>query len=277
MGYAQQAVYELRDADRPELVIALHGLTADHRQPLALLDGPGGPGGADGRFAVLAPDLRGHGDTRFTGAPAAFRPADLAGDVLDLVAHLGLRPRGVRVVGISMGATVALELVRSGRLPVDAAVYVRPAHGAAPPRRLAVNAVIARLLREDPVSAPERLLTTAEYQSVAAVSERHAASLRRKTTPADPERQALVLEQGAWIAFPRPGIEPPGPPSLVVAAERDPLHPVEIAREWATRLPGARLEIVPADDGDAAQAAGIRRAAQEFLRASEPTSSGVRT
>lgn len=259
MTYADGAAYELRNAHRPELVIALHGLTADHTQPLALLDG------FSDEIGVLAPDLRAHGASRLTGDPSEFRPADLARDVVDLVGYLGLTPKEIRVFGISMGATVALELARSGSLPVTAAAYVRPAHGAEPPLQLAVNSVIAQLLREDPTTAGTRLLMTPEYQAVAAVSERHAASLRRKAADANPERQAMVLANGSWTAFLSDADAVPDIPTLVVAAEDDPLHPVETAREWVKRLPGARFTTVPSDIGDRAQAMRIRDLTRAFL------------
>lgn len=258
MSYAEDAAYELRGADRPELVIALHGLTADHAQPVRLLDG------LDDRLGVLAPDLRGHGGTGFAGDPDDFRPMVVARDVIDLVRRLGLAPLRIRVMGISMGATVALELVRSGALPIDAAVYVRPAHGSERPAQLKVNSVIARLLRDDPGTALDRLLETPEYRAVAAVSERHAASLRGKAAAAGAARRAALLEHGAWTAFPPRTVDPRGAATLVVAAENDPLHPVVVAREWASRLPGARLEVVPAGD-DATQVAAVGDRVRAFL------------
>jgi len=259
MRYTDDAAYELRGADRPELVVALHGLTGDRTQPLALLDG------LAERIGVLAPDLRGHGRTRFAGRPDEFRPMVVARDVVDLIRRLGLAPQRIRVVGISMGATVALELVRSGALPIDGAVYVRPAHGEGAPRQLAVNHVIARLLRDDPATAAERLLATDAYRAVARVSERHAASLRRKADPADAARRAVLLEEGSWIAFPPGADDRFGAPALVLAAERDPLHPVEMAELWADRLPDARLEVVPVRGGDAAQAAIIGERVRAFV------------
>ncbi len=260
MSHADEG-YELRGPDRPELVVALHGLTADRTQPLALLRG------LDERWGVLAPDLRGHGAAGAVGRPQDFRPTVVARDVIDLVRRVRPDAERIGIVGISLGATVALEVVRSGALPVAAAVYVRPAHGADAPLQLEVNHVIARLLREDPVTAARRLQETDDYRAVAAVSERHAASLRRKAAADDAARRAVVLEEGSWIAFPPAASERPGTATLILAAERDPLHPVEIARLWAQRLPGAELAVVPAEGGDAAQAEAIGERVRDFLGA----------
>ncbi|HEY9423994.1 MAG TPA: hypothetical protein VIP54_04265, partial [Microterricola sp.] len=53
--------------------------------------------------------------------------------------------------------------------------------------------------------------------------------------------------------------------SLVVAAQRDPVHPVTVAEEWAAGL-GAPLLRVPArDDGQPAQTAALRAGVASWL------------
>jgi hypothetical protein len=56
-------------------VVVLHGLGADHRQPLGLLGSP------EPAWRVLAPDLRAHGATTLPESAADLTIARLAGDV----------------------------------------------------------------------------------------------------------------------------------------------------------------------------------------------------
>jgi pimeloyl-ACP methyl ester carboxylesterase len=59
-------------------------------------------------LAIIAPDLRGHGQS--DAPPAGYRPADYARDLIELIEHEdGLAPP-VAVMGHSLGALVALAL-----------------------------------------------------------------------------------------------------------------------------------------------------------------------
>lgn len=267
--YAELAAYSLSGAERPAverpgLVIALHGLTGDRTQPLDLLASFAAP-----TFVVLAPDLRAHGDTRFDGEPGDFTRTQLADDVVDLVDHLGLRPEVVRVVGISLGAAVALELTRRAELPVDRAVLVRLAHLTETPLHLRSNLTIARLLREDPATALDRLLETADYRAVAAVSAKAAAGLRLKVSKPRSAERVLRLEHGTnWTAFDVDSPTSSEVATLVVGARADPLHPVAVAEEWHRRLPGSQLALLPAYDTDPEEHGRQTRAlVQDFLGA----------
>jgi pimeloyl-ACP methyl ester carboxylesterase len=60
------------------------------------------------RFAAVAPDLRGHGDS--DAPPDRYQPLDYARDLVPLIEREG---RPVPVVGHSLGALVALELAGS--------------------------------------------------------------------------------------------------------------------------------------------------------------------
>jgi pimeloyl-ACP methyl ester carboxylesterase len=252
------------DGDRPGILIALHGLTGSREQALALLAGVHRPG-----FGVLAPDLRAHGETALVGPPEAFTPAGVAEDVAELVHALGLASRHLCVLGISLGATVALELIRAGMLDVDGAIFVRPAHFSGPPPHLEVNRQIAAYLRDDPFTALGRLLANDRYRDVAQVSASAAASLRAKVTgPGAPDR-VMRLEAGSgWSAF-TPGERlTTSVPALVLAMARDPLHPLDVAEAWHHRIRGSSLVVVPSRDEDPeASAAAARRAIAGFLAA----------
>ena len=95
-----QLFYDDRGSGKP--VILIHGLTANHSHFRKQIPSLGR------RFRVIAPDLRGHGDSD--------RPRDgltiprLALDLRGLVTHLGLD--AVTLVGWSMGGHVIFEYIR---------------------------------------------------------------------------------------------------------------------------------------------------------------------
>jgi pimeloyl-ACP methyl ester carboxylesterase len=194
--------------------------------------------------------------------------------VAGLVGRLDLAGRRVCVLGISLGATVALELLRSRVLDVIGGVFIRPAHTTGVPAHLRPNEQIAALLREDPATALERLLASDAYHEVLAVSPSGAAGLREKVTKPGSAERVFRLEAGSrWAAF-RPGERVEGPvPALVIGTPRDPLHPLEVAEAWQARIAGASLVVVPSrDDDPVAAAAATRSAVEGFLRPLVPPS-----
>lgn len=248
--------------------VLLHGLGADRSQPLDLvgpvLDRLGVP-----PDAIAAPDVRAHGASRVIGVPADFALDRLADEVaaaaratLD-AAGAGARP--VTVVGISMGAALALRICLRGLLPVERAVFVRPAFDdRSLPPSLHAFPVIGELLRESgPVAGAERFRRTEPYLRVSRESPAGGRGLLAQFTATDAAARAIRLveiprnrafDHDAELgALARGGI-----PSLVVGAPRDPVHPFALAERWAGAL-GSPLERVPArDDGQAAQAAAMR-------------------
>lgn len=101
-SYVDAAAYELANPRGDRLLLLLHGLGGDRQQSIRLL----GQWNA-ARLTVLAPDLRGHGDTRVTGDKNDYALDALADDVLALVAHLGQSGKPTYIAGISMGAAWA--------------------------------------------------------------------------------------------------------------------------------------------------------------------------
>ena len=256
-AYAACAAVTLLDQDRPGLVIAVHGLTGTRAQPLALLAGVDVP-----EFGVLAPDLRAHGDTPLSGPAEAFTAGRLAQDLTELVRHLGLTSRRVCVLGISLGATVALELMRSRSLDIVAGIFVRPTHSSERPAHLSVNESIASYLRQDPATALDRLLASDAYREVEAVSPSAAWGLRDKVTKPRSAERAMRLEAGSrWTAFlGEERVDTPAQ-SLVIGMPRDPLHPLVVAEDWQARIARSSLVIVPSRDDDPAGSSKVVRAA----------------
>lgn len=254
--------------------VLLHGLGADRRQPLDLF-GPVLAAGGDVRpDELVAPDVRAHGASPLVGGPADFALDRLADEVAaGIAAELGddasrggnAARRPVTLVGISMGAAIALRIALRGLLPVQRAVFVRPAFGdASLPPNLRAFPVIGELLREHgPRVGADRFVRTEPYLRVAGASPLGGRGLLAQFQATDAARRAIRL-----VEIPRNrafasdaelgGLASRGIRSLVVGAPRDPVHPFEIAERWAAGL-GAELARVPArDEGQAEQTAAMR-------------------
>ncbi|GAA2017739.1 alpha/beta fold hydrolase [Nakamurella flavida] len=243
-------------------VVVLHGLGGDHRQALDLLP-------PDLRATRIAPDLPGHGDTDLDDRPVGFAPfADLTAALLGDLAISGPVP----VVGVSMGAGVAVALATARPDLVDRLILVRPAWLDRPPTHLAVFRVVADLLGTlGPGAGAEAFTRTEEFAAVRAVSPTMAASLLGQF-----DRPHAVARRRVLATLP---VDAPataaahaqlGVPTTVVAAPGDPVHPEALARTLAGWIPGAELVLVPAKGPDPAgqldHLAAVRVAVARGLR-----------
>lgn len=102
-------------------------------RPLILLPGFGGAGsrmlehGPAGTLAghghrIVAPDLRGYGDSAKPRDPAGYPPDVLADDGLALVEHLGLGDGDYDLGGYSLGARIVVRMLARGARPGRAIV-----------------------------------------------------------------------------------------------------------------------------------------------------------
>ncbi|MFK4730662.1 alpha/beta fold hydrolase [Agromyces mediolanus] len=254
--------------------LLLHGLGADRRQPLELLAPPllgvEGPG-----LRMVATDVRAHGDSPLLGEAADFALDRLAEEAVAdaLAAEPGLADAPVTILGISMGAALALRIALRGLLPVDRAVFVRPAFDDTPyPEHLRPFPVIGQLLHDRGPAAVEDFRESWHYRTVQHRSPAGArALLSQFGSPRAAERAVRLVEVPRNRAFagdaelarlPEAGIR-----SLVVAAERDPVHPIELGERWAAGL-GAELVVAPPrEDGIPALSARIREGVARWLEA----------
>jgi pimeloyl-ACP methyl ester carboxylesterase len=263
--YARLAHLQRSDgpAARPgPAVLLLHGLGGQASQPWDYLDGPA-------EWPRLAPDLRAHGRTRYIGPASAFSFDGLADDVVAVLDLLGLT-RPVLVVGVSMGAGVALNLATRWPGRLAGLVLVRPAWLDEPmPPHLAAYPLIAALLRaygaEQGLARFER---SAVHRQVLGESPAAAASLRAQFT-ADCAAQRAVRLEKMPCSVPYPDIRALRRvrlPALVLGAPRDPAHPIAVAEATAAALPGASLvRLAGRDEDAAAQLAQVRRETTRFL------------
>jgi pimeloyl-ACP methyl ester carboxylesterase len=264
-AYPSAAAFDLINPGGEWLLLLLHGLGGDRQQALGLVEGF-----RDSRFAILAPDLRAHGDTTVIGEPEAFTFDALVADIGALLERLGVAHKPTYVAGISMGAALALRLATSRRMGVRGAALIRPAFDDTPnPDNLAVLPVIADLLRsDDPASARDRLLASPEYRAIAAVTASGAKSAADQLDKPQARERAIRLsavpKNVSWDdddELRRLDI-----PTVVVGADRDVMHPLALAQRTAALIPSARLvEVVPRDIDPVAYDREIREAVQRHV------------
>lgn len=105
-----------REQGQGEPVVLIHGNTSSSAWWEPTLERLGDD------YHVIAPDLRGRGDTR--GPSADWTVEMLAEDVYDLVLQLGVGP--AHVVGHSLGSNVALQLALDHSTEVKSLVLLNP-------------------------------------------------------------------------------------------------------------------------------------------------------
>jgi len=201
------------------------------------------------RFRVLTYDHPGHGASELPeDAPTVERLAD---GLLGLLDELGLER--VSLCGMSLGAMVGMALALDAPERVERLVlactsaYMGPPDGWAERARIVRNqgteAIADTVVRRwfTPAFAREEPETVARFRAMLAA------------TP--PEGYARCCEAiGTWDV--RERISAIAVPVLVVAGADDPATPVEHAELIASRIPGARLQVLER----AAHLANVERA-----------------
>jgi pimeloyl-ACP methyl ester carboxylesterase len=259
------------------VTVLLHGLGADRHQPLGLFSPVLTETSSTTSVpAVIALDVRAHGDSPLLGASADFAldalAHELAASITAAAGGTAAESEPVTLIGISMGAALALRIALGEMLPVRRAVFVRPAFTSESlsPNLRAFPVIAELLARLGPAEGAAVFQETSLYQHVAAASPVGARGLLAQFTAPDAAARAVRLSEiPRNRAYRDPaelaGLAARGVPALVVAAPRDPVHPVTVAEEWAAGL-GAPLLHVPArDDGQPAQTAALRAGVARWL------------
>lgn len=239
--------------------LLLHGLTATRRYVLhgsRLLERAG--------HRVIQYDARGHGES--SPAPA-YDYDGLAADAVAVLDALGVGRTAL--VGQSMGSATAVAVALAHPERVRALVIVTPAHLGRPSRDLARWDRLAARLEEGgpegflaalgPLSVGERWRDTVRTVILQRIA-RH----RHPAAVADALRQ--IPRTAAFEGM--EALEGITVPTIVVGSrdDVDPDHPMEVAEEYARRIPGARLILdEPGESPLAWRGGALSRAIQPLL------------
>jgi pimeloyl-ACP methyl ester carboxylesterase len=226
-------------------VLLLHGLSATRRNVVQ-----GSRQLVRRGYRLIAYDARGHGASSPAPEPSAYEYADLVADLEAVMEQLGL-DRAV-LVGSSMGAATAMAFALARPERVPALVQITPAYTGRRTTRVEPDrwAGLADALDRGVDSFVEAAVTDdmpEQWREVA-----REATRQRMERHEHPEAVADALRVVPFSeAF--DGLEPLESldvPTLVVGGrdEADTLHPLDVAREYAERLPHAELAVE--DEGD---------------------------
>ena len=194
------------------------------------------------RFRVIAPDLRGFGESEVTSGPSTMDV--LADDVHALLQQLGVR--SAVVAGHSMGGYVALAFARRYPELLRGLVLVNTRAGADSPEGKANRQAGAeRARREGAAAIAEdmlpKLLAPATFSSAPAFVE----SMRQMMTNTSPEAMANAQLGMAAREDARDVLESLFLPLMVVTGADDKLIPPSESTAMAEIVPGARLIMLP--------------------------------
>ena len=244
-------------------VVLLHGLTATRRY---VLQGSRMLARRGGR-RVIAYDARGHGESSRAPDPGAYEYSDLVAD-LEVVLDAATVDRAV-LVGSSMGAATAMAFALDRPERVEALVQITPAYDGRPHEGLERwDALAAALERRDldafvelsgATRVPER------FREAAMTATRQRLE-RQRDLGAVADAVRVVPRSAAFDGLDR--LAEVDAPVLIVASrdETDPEHPLEVAEEYARRLPRATLLVEqPGESPLAWRGAQLSRAIAAFL------------
>jgi 3-oxoadipate enol-lactonase len=232
-----ELAYELRGAGAP--LVMIHGAQGDQTMFDDLASRF-----AD-KFRVLTFDQRGSG---LSGKPhTAYSIALLADDTAMLMEHTGFSQ--AHVIGVSMGGTIAQELVLRHPAKVRSVILGCTTPGGRKAIRIGGGAFAAAYSTR-PMTAEERGRALAEAAFTKGYIEQHpdiipAMIEARRQRPLDPaaleQRMKAVLAHDAYDRLPQITC-----PTLVITGKDDALVAWQNSELLAERIPGAKLVVLEA-------------------------------
>lgn len=199
------------------------------------------------RYRLIALDWRGFGASELPRPPTgpAISPmTTLADDVAGLLDVLGLQQ--ATLCGLSMGGYVAFAFARRYPQRLRGLVLADTRPGADTPEARAARASVAQLAESQGTTAIAdlqlpRLLARSTHQHSPAVE----AHVRRLIDGATPQGIAAAARGMAAREDASDLLPTLACPTLVIAGEEDALIPPQETREYAARIPGAHLALLP--------------------------------
>ncbi|WNG36293.1 alpha/beta fold hydrolase [Archangium violaceum] len=192
-----------------------------------------------GRYRFIIPDVRGFGQSGMGEGPTEM--SRIAQDALALLD--ALKVESAVVGGVSMGGYASMALLREdagrvrGLVLVDTQATADDEAGRARRETSAQEA-----LREGPEASVRALLPKLVAAGPDSEVGREVAALIRTATPgglAAAQRGMALRPDSKDILARYAG------PALVVVGEKDPVTPLEKAKQMADLISGARLEVIP--------------------------------
>ena len=194
-------------------------------------------------YTVLTPDLRGHADGESGSKVAGVSMSDYAADIAKLCAEQSEPPV---LLGHSLGGLVAQLAARKARIHALALLAPSPPWGVATwSFEEAATAFGVQVMGAFSTGAmePDRGLMRMYSLDRMSADDREAAVARLR-----PESATAIRETLNWWLDPfmttSVGAGSIGAPALVIAGERDVVHPPTTARATAERI-GGRFETMP--------------------------------
>jgi pimeloyl-ACP methyl ester carboxylesterase len=226
-------------------------------RPLLLLHGFMGAGShmlsygrtgvlAEQGYRLIAPDLRGHGDSARPHDPAAYPPDVLADDGLALVEQLGLGDGDYDLGGYSLGGRIVVRML---------------ARGAKPGRAIVAGQGLAKVSGPQDGGMSHRVLT-AVVEGAAIEPGTPDAQMAHWITEFGADPVALLHVLNSLVPTPEDALRRIAIPALVAIGEQDERSDAD---KLAVLLPGARFVRVPGDHGSAFAAPELTDAIAAFL------------
>ena len=191
-------------------------------------------------YRVIAPDLRGLGETEATGGPVSMNR--YAEDLFALVQHLGLGP--VTLAGHSMGGYVALAFANAFPQALNGLVLVGTKSGADTPEAAASRRALAEKVEAEGVSVVVDAMAP-KMLSAGNTDAAMAAAVRNFMLPSKPMGVVGALlgmaerpDMGAWLGLIRAR-------TLVLTGADDTIIPPSESEALAQAIPSAQLNLIP--------------------------------
>jgi pimeloyl-ACP methyl ester carboxylesterase len=239
-----------------------HGLGGSTDQTAGLF-----PETAGVRFLSL--DCRSHGESEAAAQPEDLRFSLMVDDIVAWMDHLAVEK--VVLGGISMGAGVALNLALRYPGRVRGLLLSRPAWLDGPMEARELYFEVAALIRSKGIEEGQRaFLETSTYARLRLESVDCANSLLRQfEAPKAKERVSRLEELPRDVPHPdRKQWAAVKVPTLILATDTDPVHPIRLGHALADAIPGAEFrQLTPKSIDAALHAREVQSAIGNWLKA----------